>query len=77
MTVRVVSYNLLVPILADRPEHRSKCQPRFLKTNYRWNLIQSQLEQEIVHHENTVICLQELSLILHSLKSFSMQHTKR
>jgi mRNA deadenylase 3'-5' endonuclease subunit Ccr4 len=64
MTVRVVSYNVLVPILADRPEHYPKCQPRFLKTNYRWNLIQSQLEQEIVHHENTVICLQELSLPL-------------
>ncbi len=64
MTVRVVSYNLLVPVLADRPEYYSKCQPKFLKTDYRWNLIQSQLEEEIVDHENTVICLQELSLPL-------------
>jgi mRNA deadenylase 3'-5' endonuclease subunit Ccr4 len=62
MTVRVVSYNLLVPIYADRPEYYFKCQTQFLKTDYRWNLIQSQLEQEIVHQENTIICLQELSL---------------
>jgi mRNA deadenylase 3'-5' endonuclease subunit Ccr4 len=53
-----------VPVLADRPEYYSKCQPKFLKTDYRWNLIQSQLEEEIVDHENTVICLQELSLPL-------------
>ncbi|CAF1100405.1 unnamed protein product [Rotaria sordida] len=62
MTVRVVSYNLLVPILANRPEHYCKCQTQFLETDYRWNLIQSELEQEITNHENTVICLQELSL---------------
>ena len=46
------------------PSIITKCQPQFLKTDYRWNLIQSQLEQEIVHHENTIICLQELSLPL-------------
>jgi mRNA deadenylase 3'-5' endonuclease subunit Ccr4 len=62
MTVRIVSYNLLVPIYADRPEYYYKCQPEFLKTDYRWNLIEAQLEEEIVHHENTIICLQELSL---------------
>ncbi|CAF4397612.1 unnamed protein product [Rotaria socialis] len=57
MTVRVVPYNILVLSYA-------KCQPKFLKTDHRWNLIRSQLEQEILHHENTIICLQELSLIL-------------
>ncbi len=62
MTVRIVSYNLLVPIYADQPEYYTKCQPKYLKTDYRWNLIQVQLEREIVHHENTIICLQELSL---------------
>jgi endonuclease/exonuclease/phosphatase family metal-dependent hydrolase len=64
MTVRIVTYNILVPIYADEPEHYAKSQPQFLKTDYRWNLIQSQLEQEIVHHENTVICLQEVSLVM-------------
>ncbi len=62
MTVRIVSYNLLVPVYADRPNFYFKCQPQFLKTDYRWNLIQAQVEEEITHHENTVICLQELSL---------------
>jgi mRNA deadenylase 3'-5' endonuclease subunit Ccr4 len=64
MTVRIVSYNLLVPIFADQPESFTKTQRKFLKTNYRWNLIQAQLEQEIIHHENTIICLQELSLCM-------------
>jgi mRNA deadenylase 3'-5' endonuclease subunit Ccr4 len=64
MTIRVVSYNLLVPSLADQPEKHFKCPPQFLKTDYRWNLIQSELEQEIVHHENTIICIQELSIVL-------------
>ena len=64
MTVRVVSYNLLVPIYANQPEYYYKCNPQFLQTEYRWKLIQSQLEQEITQNENTVICLQELSLTL-------------
>ncbi|CAF1585968.1 unnamed protein product [Rotaria magnacalcarata] len=57
MTVLVVSCNILVLIYA-------KCQLEFLKTDHRWNLTRSQLEQEILCHENTIICLQELSLIL-------------
>ncbi|CAF1263517.1 unnamed protein product [Rotaria sordida] len=64
MTVRILSYNILVPSYADQPEIYSKCQPKFLKTDYRWNLIRSQLVQEIQNHENTIICLQELSLTL-------------
>ena len=64
MTCRIVSYNILVPAYGNRPEYYVKCRPEYLQTDYRWNLIQSQLEQEIVHHENTVICLQELSLTL-------------
>ncbi|CAF1381714.1 unnamed protein product [Adineta steineri] len=64
MTVRVVSYNILVPIFAEETDYYTKCQPQYLKTDYRWNLIQSQLEQEIINHENTIICLQELSLPL-------------
>jgi endonuclease/exonuclease/phosphatase family metal-dependent hydrolase len=63
MTVRVVSFNLLVPIYAGADVY-IQCQPRFLATNYRWNLIESHLEEEITHHENTIICLQELSLVL-------------
>ncbi|CAF1273592.1 unnamed protein product [Adineta steineri] len=64
MTVRIVSYNLLVPIFADQPESFTKSQREFVKTDYRWNLIRAQLEQEITHHENTIICLQELSLCM-------------
>ncbi|UJR12068.1 hypothetical protein I4U23_016246 [Adineta vaga] len=64
MSVRIVSYNIFAPVYAVRPKHYFKCQPQFLKTDYRWNLIQNQLEQEIVNHENTIICLQEVSLIL-------------
>ena len=56
MTVRIVSYNLLLPIYVEQTE--------FLKTDYQWKVIQNQLEQEIVHHENTIICVQELSLAM-------------
>ncbi|CAF0985537.1 unnamed protein product [Adineta steineri] len=64
MTVRVVTYNLLVPVYADDPEYYVKCQPPFLKTDYRCNLIQTELEQEINHNENTILCFQELSLTI-------------
>jgi mRNA deadenylase 3'-5' endonuclease subunit Ccr4 len=64
MTVRIVSYNLLVPILANRPANYPKCQPQFLGTEHRWNLIQSDLKKEMVQHENTIICLQEISFTL-------------
>ena len=71
MTFRIVSYNLLVPVLGDQPHYYIKSEPKFLKADYRWNLIQNQLEQEIVQHENTIICLQELSLpILPKLELF-------
>ncbi|UJR20454.1 hypothetical protein I4U23_023583 [Adineta vaga] len=61
MTIRIVSYNILVSIYASLPYYYHKSEWRFLKTDYRWNLITSQLEQEINNHENTIICLQELS----------------
>ena len=64
MSIRVVSYNVLVPIYADQPDFYIHSDPRYLKTNYRWNLIKSQLEQEITNHQNTIICLQELSRTL-------------
>ena len=64
MTVRIVSYNILVPLYADRPEYYTKCDPKHLKTDYRWNLIEKELEREIIRHENTIICLQELALEL-------------
>lgn len=71
MTVRIVSYNILVPVYADRPEYYTKCDPKYLKTNHRMNLIINELEQEINHHENTIICLQELSLpVLPELELF-------
>lgn len=62
MAVRVVSYNLLVPIYATEPGKYIRCAAEHLQTDYRWNLIQSQLQQEIELHENAVVCLQELSL---------------
>ena len=61
MTLRVVSYNLLVPKLAEEPGYYYMCDPRFLDSTYRWNSIQSMLQQEITNNKNTVICLQELS----------------
>jgi hypothetical protein len=64
MTVRIVSYNLLVPLFANQPQNFTKCQREFLKTDYRWNFIQAQLEEEITRHENTILCLQELSLCM-------------
>jgi mRNA deadenylase 3'-5' endonuclease subunit Ccr4 len=53
-----------VPIYAQQPDYYFKSKPEFLRTDYRWNLIQSELEQEINQHKNTVICLQELSLAM-------------
>ena len=60
---RIVSYNLLVPAYAD-PTQYDKCDPTFLKTEYRWNLIKSQLENQIVLHKYTIICLQEVSITM-------------
>ncbi|UJR20271.1 hypothetical protein I4U23_023402 [Adineta vaga] len=71
MTVRIVSYNILVPKYANRPEYYHKCQPEFLQFNHRWNLIESELKNEIVRYENSIICLQEVSLtILPQLELF-------
>ena len=71
MSVRVISYNLLVPIFAEQPGYYIKCDPRYLQTTYRWSLIQTQLQQEIIHHKNTIVCLQEVSrTLLRELKSF-------
>ena len=74
MSVRVVSYNILVPKLAEKPGTYYKCDPRFLKANYRWNLLQSMLKNEIISHRNTIICLQELSrTMLPKLKAFFLR----
>jgi endonuclease/exonuclease/phosphatase family metal-dependent hydrolase len=71
MSVRIVTYNLLVPIFAEEPGYFIKCRRKYLRTEYRWKLIQSQLEQEIRFHKNTIICLQEVSqTLLPKLKSF-------
>lgn len=71
MTIHIVSYNLLVCIYADDPTYYHKCQPQFLKTPYRWQLIENELEREISLHENTVICLQEVCrTLLPKLESF-------
>lgn len=64
MTVRIVSYNLLVSLFGDQPEFYIKCQLEFLKINYRWNLIQAEIQREISEHENTIICLQEIDIFL-------------
>ena len=71
MDVRIVTYNLLVPIFAEQPGYYRHCQPEFLETDYRWKLIQSQLEEEIRSNQNTIICLQEVSrTLIPMLKSF-------
>lgn len=62
MTVRIVSYNLLVPIYAEQTDYYIKCQSEYLQRDYRWNLIAAELEREIRGYENTIICLQEVSL---------------
>lgn len=62
MTFRVVCYNILVPIYAERPEFYRSCDEKYLQREHRWNLIRSELEREILQHENTIVCLQELSL---------------
>lgn len=64
MTIRVVSYNILVQKFAEEPNKFIKCPTEFLQQNHRWNLIKSNLEKEITDHENTIICLQELSLTM-------------
>lgn len=61
MSVRIVSYNLLVPKLAEQPGFFYKCNPNYLRWEYRWNLIQFRLKQEILYNRNTIICLQEVS----------------
>jgi len=60
MSFHVVSYNLLVPTLAEEPGHFYKCHPKHIDRNYRLSLIKSELQREITQHNNTIICLQEL-----------------
>ena len=71
MSVRIVTYNILVPKLAEEPGHFYACQSKYLDIRYRWPLIQRQLIQEIQHHQKTIICLQEVSRsLLSTLQSF-------
>ncbi|CAF1054156.1 unnamed protein product [Adineta steineri] len=71
MSIRVVTYNLLVPKLAEQPGFYMKSRPEFLRIEYRWPIIKSQLKQEIQYHQNTIICLQEVSrTLLPTLKAF-------
>lgn len=60
MSFRIISYNLLVPDLAEEHGYFYKCDPRYLHRNYRLPLIQNELYREMTHHNNTIICLQEL-----------------
>lgn len=64
MTLRIVTYNLLVPAYAELPDNYFKSKPEVLKTAYRLNLIQKEFEREINQYENTIICVQELSLTM-------------
>ncbi|CAF1392700.1 unnamed protein product [Adineta ricciae] len=74
MSVRIVTYNLLLPILAEQPGNYVASRPEYLKTEYRWKLIRSQLEQEIHSYKNTIICLQEVSnTLLSTLQAFFHQ----
>lgn len=57
MDVRVVTYN----ILSNYYARYSKCNPKFLTHEYRWNLLRLFLEREI--KKKSIICLQELSPI--------------
>lgn len=45
---RVVSHNILVPTGVKNPKKYPKCQPEYLEKNYRWKMIESKLEQEII-----------------------------
>ncbi|UJR13844.1 hypothetical protein I4U23_000855 [Adineta vaga] len=74
MSVRIVTYNLLVPIFAEAIGNYVESRPKYLKTEYRWKLIRSLLEQEIHYHQNTIICLQEVSnTLLSTLQTFFHQ----
>ena len=71
MAVRVVTYNLLVPKLAEEPGYFSQSRPEYISIQYRWRLIQRQLAKEIQTHPNTIICLQEVSRgLLRELQTF-------
>lgn len=59
MTVRIVSYNLLVPKLAQ-PKFYPECERKYLNWSYRFDLIRFHLKQEIVYNRNTIVCLQEV-----------------
>ncbi|UJR17065.1 hypothetical protein I4U23_003962 [Adineta vaga] len=74
MAVRLVTYNILVPALAEEPGYYIESRPEYLRIDYRWKLIKSQLEKEIRSHKNTIICLQEVSnTLLPTLQSFFQQ----
>ena len=55
---RVFNYNLLSTRLVD-PEFHSRCNPDYLKTEYRWDLIEVKLWNET--RRKSIICVQELS----------------
>jgi len=56
--VSVYTYNLLSTRLSDASFH-NRCFPKYLDTEYRWELIHERLSSQM--KKNSVICLQELS----------------
>ena len=58
MVVRVTTYNLLSTKLAN-PDYHIHCESKYLATEYRWEIIKSQLSSEILF--SSIICLQEVS----------------
>jgi exonuclease III len=57
-TINIYSYNILSTDLVD-PKWHKKCNPEYLKTNYRFKLISQRIKLQIKNE--TIICLQELS----------------
>ena len=71
MSARIVTYNLLVPKLAEEPGYFYQSRPEYLSIQHRWPLIQRQLANEIQTHPNTIICLQEVGRsLLRELHAF-------
>ena len=57
-TINIYSYNILSTDLVD-PNWHKKCNPEYLKTEYRFKLISERINLQIKN--KAIICLQELS----------------
>ncbi len=61
----IITYNVLSQALAN-PAYYISCDPKYLDSNYRLELLKNKLQHEMIQEIPTIICLQEISRTWHA-----------